>query len=557
MPITNLPTFTAKQLLTAAQLNQIVTALQTKFSGNIAGADLVWPLVTDGDIDFGGSNGLLNLPKLWNIVNADEYDTLANAVAALPTNGGAIYIPGGTTVTADGVNVTGKSICIFGDGAASQLKLTGAASSGYLLRHSGTGSYRFDMYNLTVDGQGTGSAQDGIQLRQPLSAKIQGVTFRNFTGRGLWITNSGTPGFYADNVQVHQCLFEGGTLNQIEANDVVMLQVSQCQFDNGTLSGVYVVPTNSSYYGKYIQVENNIFTSCVNSIYIAGVGTSLNNQWGFINVTNNIVEGDTGDGITVGSTTAHNTKCQIRGNTVDAPGGDGILVNCHYGSVVDNIVYTATVNGIDLDQSQFIMCRNNQCRTAGAYGVDIGASTSCTIIDNDVGGCTTAGVGTGDTPSSPYIRGNKGDGTSEPMRGIVFDMGYSAGTGTASTSHTIPAKSVNSSLATWVIHVACEHTGGAGATFDLQLDDGGGAVSIGTVTLANNDKGVATYILNTDGATKTSYVTSPNGNGDGLSSLAINFENDINFELTVTCASGTCVVGQVVCQLYEQGSYDA
>jgi parallel beta-helix repeat protein len=548
MPITNLPTFTEKQLLTAAQLNQIVTALQTKFAGNIAGADLVWPLVTDGDIDFGGQHGLLNLPQLWNVTNASEYDTFADAVSALPTSGGAIYIPGGTTVSTDGVIVTGKDICIYGAGSSSKLKLTGAASSGYLLRHSGNGSYRFQMHNLVVDGQNTGSAQDGIQLRQPLSAKVHGVTFRNFTGRAMWITNSGSPGFYADNVQISQCLFEGGTLNCIEANDVQMLQVTGCQFDNPSQSGVYVVPTNSSYYGKHIKISNNIFKSCVNSIYVNGVGTALDNQWGFITITDNIIESETGDGITAGIVTAQITKCMIRGNIVDSPSGDGIHVCSHYGSVVDNIIYAAGANGIDMISSKWVQVKNNQARTAGAYGIDMGNSSYCLFSGNDVSNATTEGIGSADIPIKPYLTNNLGGG-GVPKHDMSFNVGYSGGSGNSSGS-TIPAKTFGDVYNSMILTAQIGYSGGSGsATVELKL----AGSSVGTATIANGESGVAIWQIAIDvGGLSDVYTTSPNAAGDAVANTNIDWDSDVAVTFTVTAGGGGTVVINVA-QLHSTG----
>jgi len=543
MPITNLPTFVEKQLLTAAQLNQIVTALQTKFSGNVSGSDLVWPLVTDGDIDFGGSNTLLNLPTLWNVVNAAEYDTFTDAVSALPSTGGAIYIPPGSTVTTDGINVTDRNLCIFGDGDASVLALTTAASSGYLLRHSGEGSYRFSMYNLTVSGGNTGSAQDGIQLRQPRSVKVQNVNFRNFSGRALWVTNSGTAGFYADNVHVHQCLFEGGVLNQLEGNDVTNLRISGCQFDTGTKSGIYVKPTSSSYIGRNIKITNNMFIGCEDSIFVHGVGTALNNSWGFINIVDNTIVSDTGTGITAGSATAHITKCQIRGNTIDSPGVDGISVCSQYGVVADNMIYVAAVNAIDLLASDNLTVTGNLARKAGEYGIDLGTCDECTVTGNDVSNCGTKGIDTADTAGANVVYNNVGAQLGPAFGGYAVDVGFSGASAAWSSAESfIPANTINYVGDSILITLYCEDGGGSNSTFiDVILDDGSDTI-IESILQSVGTKGLS-YVLIVRGSGGTSgYSSAANGLGQATRNATIDWTVDVSIKLDITSADSDAVI---------------
>ena len=543
MPITNLPTFVHKQLLTAAQLNQIVTALQTKFAGNISGSDLVWPLVTDGDIDFGGTNTLLNLPTLWDVVNADEYDTFTDAVAALPTAGGSIYIPSGSSVVTDGINVTGKNICIFGDGDSSILDLTSSASSGYLIKHSGGGQYRFQMYNLMVDGNTTGSAQDGIRLAQVFSAKFHNVTFKNFTGRAIWITNSGAAGNYSDNVQVSNCLFEGGTLAQVEANDVIMLQIMGCQFSGGSAEHVKINPSTSSHWAKQIKIVDNCMKSGTTAVDIIGNGVALNNMYGFIDVSGNIIESPSAAGISLGSTSHMLTKVRCVGNIIDAPGTIGISANVNYGQIKDNTVYTAGSYGIDLGRSKYASTTGNLCRTSGTYGCNLSTCTGCIITGNDFSLSSSGIFNNRDTCTSPVIYNNVGDQGMNTVA-LSWNVGYSGGTGNWAgiSASTIPANSHRAVYDTILITAQIGYSGGAGtATVELVLEGN----SVGTASIANTEEGVASWLVFRDVAGNAdTYTTSPNAAGDSVNGTVLDWEQDIAIAFNMTVGTGgTIVVG--------------
>ena len=82
MAFVNLTQFTARQILTAAQMNQVIAALQG-FAAQTA--DIAWPLVMGDNIDADNQFTIVNMRTLWNIVNADEYaePKLTNAIAAI------------------------------------------------------------------------------------------------------------------------------------------------------------------------------------------------------------------------------------------------------------------------------------------------------------------------------------------------------------------------------------------------------------------------------------------------------------------------------------------
>ena len=153
MPITGLPTFSAG-ILTAASLNAIVTALETKFSGQIGGGDISWPLQAGGDIDM-GQYRLVNVPKFWNMFNAAERptgDTLQDVLDDINALGGGILIiPSNHTEVLPAAGVTPKSeTWIVGEGPSSIIQAHASGSDDMI--HMGATSDNVVFANLRFQG---------------------------------------------------------------------------------------------------------------------------------------------------------------------------------------------------------------------------------------------------------------------------------------------------------------------------------------------------------------------------------------------------------------------
>ena len=73
MPLVGAPDF-APGILTADQLNSLVSLLEAKFSGGIVTEDISWPLTAGGNLDMVQFE-ILNLYKLWNVRNLAERDS--------------------------------------------------------------------------------------------------------------------------------------------------------------------------------------------------------------------------------------------------------------------------------------------------------------------------------------------------------------------------------------------------------------------------------------------------------------------------------------------------
>ena len=127
MGFVNLPTIADKQLLTGAQLRQIVAALQGYAAQS---ADIAWDLVAGGNIDFDNLYTINNMRTLWKIINADEYDSLEDAVTAAEGGsvGACVIIPPNTTVTTTGCTIDASEIAIIGFGDSSIIQVSSGTS---------------------------------------------------------------------------------------------------------------------------------------------------------------------------------------------------------------------------------------------------------------------------------------------------------------------------------------------------------------------------------------------------------------------------------------------
>ena len=443
MAISNIPTFTDGEILTASKMNTLGTAITTKFAGAVTGADMAWPLVAQGNIDMNNSHTFTNLRTLWKVINVNEYDTLSDAVAALPSGGGALFVPPDTTITADGVAVT-KPVCVFGAGKTSVLKLTASASSGFLLRVTGTNDV--DVDNLTIDGNSaTGTTQDGIQLRQIDGARITNVWFKNFSGDALEIGNEGTGGNNSIDVMVHNCKFEGGTVDQIKINDVDGLTVTSCRFENPGADCIEGTPTDSSAKMRSIRINNCKFSTSARAVYIVGASGTANDLWRLVAVNDNEVLTTTGTAITVGAASATVKHVAIKDNDIIGAGDDAILCLSEGGVISGNYAPSAGGNGLDMVSSTELLVSKNQFRAATAAAIDATSATTCRVISNDVSGGTEPIVK--DSTTTCVFADNIGGEVSASganAKGVAPDETEAgAGTsGTFTTTATIPAGTV-------------------------------------------------------------------------------------------------------------------
>lgn len=219
MPITGLPTFAAG-ILTASQLNSIVTALEAKFAGHIVSGDLSWPLTAGGDIDMAQFQ-LLNVSKFWNAYNASEREagsTLQDLIDDVSADGGGIVvIPGNFTENVPAAGITmPANVHLVGDGESSVLQMHASAAAAMVT--FGTTSHNSGLINLKLNGvssvnqifvdlnscdyvrlHGNHFATHGTQPFVKVRAAAAGtsIQYNQFTGNGTSTAQS--------NIQLEAC----------------------------------------------------------------------------------------------------------------------------------------------------------------------------------------------------------------------------------------------------------------------------------------------------------------------------------------------------------------
>lgn len=499
MPITNIPTFADGELPSASKLNQLGTAISTKFSGSIAGSDLSWPLIAQGALDM-NENSINNLQKLWNVVNVAEYDTFADAVAALPTNGGSLFIPPGT-VTTDGAELDTSNTLVFGTGRGSVLKLTSGSTSGYLVR-TATALENIGFCDLTIDGNSaTGSGQDGVQIRDCDGVRISGCHFKGFSGEHLVLTHSGTQGNPTENALIYGCHFKDGSGDQLLMDDVDGVQIVGCNFDNPTTKGINGTPSSASSIMRSILVQGCTVSGCNNGIYIVGGGGTEDDKWRLVKIIGNEIVTDAGNGITCGTTSAIVKYGLVSGNIGFGVSGDGINALLSRGKISDNCFPEAGGDGLDLLASANVWVQGNDFSSATTKGIDASACDSCVISGNNLRGAAEAIDLDGAT--TPYVSGNLGyhDGSQDTI--YAATPGESK-TGVYVANYIIPASTVK--VGDVVRVFVKSSTAAASPTLAVSLDGGTTELSVGEYSAAGRSAAVAEFVV--EGLTGTNTLAS-------------------------------------------------
>lgn len=377
-----LPTFYEREKLLYQKLNSAMDAINSKFAAGVGAAEISWPLTAGGNLDMSIYN-IVNGRQIWGFVNANEYDSLDDAITAAGS-GGVVLVPPETTIVANGASVSGTGTTIIGSGPSSVLQLTGSASSGYLLRFNSV--TRGMLANLTIDGNSsTGSSQEGVRVADCTGMVISNVYFRNFSGPALKIQGD------TSRVSVLGCQFDGGSEEHIYATQCDQLAIVGCHSDSSgaipirfacasaaaTLTAAIGDTTidNAGSTGVSFVGYNSVGTTSPGRLWMTGVGVTSTG-------------GTTKDGIIAGTSSAVLESVSIVGCLVRSATAGGILVNANYGVVSDNSVDNPTTFGIDLDTSRYVSVRGNYIYSA-TIGVDVSAGQTCMVEGNILRSCTT------------------------------------------------------------------------------------------------------------------------------------------------------------------------
>jgi hypothetical protein len=214
VPITGLPTFTSG-ILTAAQLNAIVTALEEKFSGKVTTGDFSWPFTAGGNINM-AQYSILNLAKFWNVYNAGDRaagTTLQSVIDSISSDGGGVVlVAGGRTeaVPAAGITIP-ANVILMGAGPSSVLQMNGSASAAMVT--FGSGADNASIRNLTLRGDATVN-QIFIDVNNADNTQLASLQFDTH-GTSEFVKVQGG----AVNVSLNDCVLTGNL--DAQANKMV------------------------------------------------------------------------------------------------------------------------------------------------------------------------------------------------------------------------------------------------------------------------------------------------------------------------------------------------
>jgi hypothetical protein len=203
--ITGLPTFTSG-ILTSAQLNSIVAALEAKFAGQIGPSDLSWPMQAGGNIDMSNYE-IVGLGQFWGIYNVKErasgqsFQDLLTALGV--AGGGVVVVPSAHTepLPAAGISIP-ANVTIVGDGYSSALQIHATPDAGAAA--------------LSVDGDNCRIRN--LRLLGRTTANENLIEFDNVdycVMDRVWIDSAGTDPHVdiiggCDGTTIRNCMFTGG-----------------------------------------------------------------------------------------------------------------------------------------------------------------------------------------------------------------------------------------------------------------------------------------------------------------------------------------------------------
>lgn len=389
MAISNLPTWEEGEISSAGKLNQLRDAIETKFSGAIAGGDIAWPLIAQGNLDMSGFS-ILAVKRFWNIYNAAEHASFQAAVdAAEASSGGVVFLPPNKEFTVDAQTIEASNIDIVGSGITSVLKITNGATSGQLLSTS-SGLSNIGFYNLKVDGDtGTGTAQNGLVFNQVDTLKIHNVTFDDFSGYPLYITNGGVNGNNCFNVEVIGCKFLTSDQHHLFADDVDGMLVHNCYSETSGAGGFQTAAAATA--AKALNVTYSkcrVHDSAESGLRIVGASASAHVNHAHAQIIDCQVDTTTGttqSGIILGTASTVMDKSSIEGCLVTGATGHGYIVTGDRITLAKDRAFGCAQNGFDLAVDEAALSGCMACDNT-LIGIDLNASNEVGLSGNVAAG---------------------------------------------------------------------------------------------------------------------------------------------------------------------------
>jgi hypothetical protein len=515
MGFLNLPEFVKRQILTAAELNQIVTALQG-FSASAS--DIDWPLIAQGDIDFNSQHGIVNLQRFWNVFNGDEYTDLDAAMTAVNSaGGGCLFIPPGNvndTVTT-ALAPTQSDILIVGCGTKSILKL-GAAAAGPLIQTGTSSLSNIQIANLQLQGGAGAASSKGVHVRRVAGFKMMNVLITGFDGDAIHITNDGTPGNPSQDASISNVKVTGGGSNgaHLNVDDVDGLQVSHFLSETAGGAAITMEPDGSASFITDVIMDNvHVDVPTGKGISILGEASGPDNKWSGISLDQCIVDGPTGTGIELGASSKDLRDLTVSDCSVIGALASGFSISAQRGKVSDCYARAvpATFKGLDLVDSEDIYVSGCNFQDAVTTGIDADGTTDCTLVGNNVRDCGTGILRTG-TTTGLVTRQNPGDRFSVGHRYYDDDSHNHTGdlVETDVFTYTIPANVLNKSGDGFRLSLGGTNTIVAGdTTIRVRVNGLGGSTVFQAANTATTDwSGVVDLTVNDvgpNGASNTDF----------------------------------------------------
>lgn len=550
MGITNLPDFAVREILTAAKLDSLVAALETKFQA-VTAADMVWDLVTGGNIDFNNNYTILGLNKLVGIIIASEYDTLEEAIdVAELDGGGCVLIPPDTEISSTGTTIGQSLITIMGCGKSSVIKLS-SGGAGPLIDVLAAAVSDVTIRNLTLQGTAGAASSKGVVARNIARLKIHDVWFQGFKGESLELTNDGVNGNACTDVELRNVVFKDGGASHIIADDIDGLKMTDVTSIDSTTNAVAIEPAAVAALARDIDITGmRVDNAGAIGISILGKQTAEHANHVKISLSGCRVDNPAGDAYNLGEASKilqDVTISNCHATTIGAA-ADGLVINSNGGMVNNNHLQGAAGDGIDLVSSIDVMVTGNNCRDATATGIDADGTVDCMIIGNVVTGSGTGILKSSTSTTGLECGGNLGD-TGKSLGGSVFkEMDATAGAGSTGTmfTHTIPANTLSKPGDGIKVMVTGDAVTGTGAvTVQIQL----ATDPILTITSDDNGDKFASNVqayVNTQGISSANNVNymyeGSNENNEtyvGTGTATVDWTVDRDLTVKITAQSGS------------------
>ena len=266
----------------------------------------------------------------------DDITKIQTGIDAAEAVGGSLLFPEGTYVVTAQLTVDSDDVTLFGVGRGSVLKTTADIN---IIR--ATGASRIAVIDLSMQGNSTGSNQDGIRCINVTDSMFRGIYVKDVGHDGILLI-SGCIGN-----SVVGCHVDGS------GDDGINIGGDSPASENNTVTGNVV--ENCTNDGIHVS-DNSEGTSVLgNTCFNNGYGIVVSGPDDVTVVGNQVRDGCSNSAIFLSGT----EDTTVVGNSVDACGGDGIFVNsdatffCIRATIANNVINNPGDEGIDVENGSF------------------------------------------------------------------------------------------------------------------------------------------------------------------------------------------------------------